>query len=95
LAHSYGARRKPIVERRNNDGSNNLKISNRILQKGLAFRGETSGTVVIPGRLGRSEILPRRLICRGGALMVRRQAVINRMEDLNVKSCKETITRKI
>jgi hypothetical protein len=64
-------------------------------KKGLAFTCEASGTVVIPERLRRSEILPRRLDRRGGASVVRREAVINRMEDLNVKGCKEAVTRKI
>jgi hypothetical protein len=41
------------------------------------------------GRQGRSEILPRRLDRRCGASVVRRDAVINRMEDLNVKVCQE------
>jgi hypothetical protein len=41
------------------------------------------------GRQGRSEILPRRRYRRCGASVVRRDAVINRMEDLNVKVCQE------
>jgi hypothetical protein len=49
----------------------------------------------IPGAWGRSEILPCRLDRRGGALVVRREAVINRTEDLNVKVCEEAVTRKI
>ena len=41
----------------------------------------------IPAPRGRSEILPCRLDRRGGASVVRREAVINRTEDLNVKVC--------
>jgi hypothetical protein len=37
----------------------------------------------------RSEILPRRLYRRGGASVVRRDAALNRMEDLDVKVCEE------
>ena len=43
----------------------------------------------------RSEILPCRLDRRGGASVVRREAVINLTEDLNVKVCEEAITCKI
>jgi hypothetical protein len=43
----------------------------------------------------RSEILPRRRDRRSGASVVRHDAAINRMEDLNVKVCKEAITSKI
>jgi hypothetical protein len=71
------------------------KLSNNITQKGLALLHEQSGTVVSPGRQGRSEILPRRHDRRGGASVVRREAVINRMEDLNANVCEEAITRKI
>ena len=44
-------------------------------------------------RIGRSEILPCRLDRRGGASVVRREAVIN--QDLNVKVCEEAVTLKI
>jgi len=44
------------------------KTSNNIIQKGLAFVCEQSGTVTVPGTcLG---ILPRRLHGRGGAVVV-------------------------
>ena len=46
----------------------------------------------IPGAEGRSEILPRRLDGRGGASVVRRDAVVNRMEDLDVKIREEAIS---
>jgi hypothetical protein len=42
-----------------------------------------------------AEILPCRLERRGGASVVRREAAINRTEDLNVKVCEEAVTRKI
>jgi len=46
-----------------------LKTSNNVIQKGLAFGREESGTVTVPGatRLG---FLPRRLHGRGGAAVV-------------------------
>jgi hypothetical protein len=49
----------------------------------------------IPGASGRSEILPCRLDRRGGASVVRREAVINLTEDLNVKVHEEAVTLKI
>ena len=48
----------------------------RIIQKGLAFCRKQSGTVINPGRLTRSKILPRRLGRRGGASVVRRRGRI-------------------
>jgi hypothetical protein len=75
------------------------QIAAKFIQKspkiGLAISHERSGTVVNPRRLGRSEILPRRLDRRGGASVVRREAVINGTEDLNGKACEEAITSKI
>ena len=71
------------------------KLSNNIIQKGLAFGRDWSGTVVNSGRQGRSEILPRRLVGRGGASVVRRDAARNRTEDLNVKVCDEAISGRI
>src|SRR6516165_6005886 len=47
------------------------------------------------GAKGASEILPCRLDRRCGASVVRRDAVMNRIEDLNVKICQEAITCKI
>jgi len=38
-----------------------------------------------------SGILPRRLHCRGGASVVRRDAAMNRMEDLDVTAYEEAI----
>jgi hypothetical protein len=69
--------------------SNVAEWGNGCLQKGLAIGRERSGSVLEFGRYGRSEILPRRLDRRGGASVVRRDVGINRMEDLNVKACKE------
>jgi hypothetical protein len=48
-----------------------------------------SGTVVKSGPHERSGILPRRLVGRGGASVVRRNAAIDRMEDSYVQICKE------
>jgi hypothetical protein len=61
------------------------------------WQSAAKGAVVseIPGAWGRSEILPRRLDRRGGASVVRREAGINLMEDLNVKVYEEAITLKI
>jgi hypothetical protein len=53
----------------------------------LAFGRDWSGTVVQSG--APTEILPHRLDRRRGASVVRRDAVLNRMEDLNVKVCQE------
>ena len=69
------------------------RTSNNIIQKGLAFVRDWSGTVVNSGRLRRSEILPRRPAGRGGASVVRRDAAINRTEDLDVKVCEEAINQ--
>ena len=67
------------------------ETSNKIIQKGLAFLFEQSGTLVSSGPLTSSGILPRRLHRRGGASVVRRNAALNRTEDLNVESCEEVI----
>jgi hypothetical protein len=60
------------------------ETSNKIIQKGLAFLLEQSGTLLSSGPLTCSGILPRRLHRRGGASVVRRNAAMNRTEDLNV-----------
>jgi Protein of unknown function (DUF3489) len=52
------------------------KLSNNIIQKGLAFGRDWSGTVANSERHGCSEILPRRLDGRGGASVVRRDAAL-------------------
>jgi hypothetical protein len=71
------------------------KLSNNIVQKRLAFFRERSGTVVNPRcrTALRDPALPA--YRRGGASVVRREAVINRTEDLDAKICEEAITRKI
>jgi hypothetical protein len=65
------------------------ELSNNIIQKGLAFIGDWSGTVVKSGPHERPGILPRRLVGRGGASVVRRNAAITRMEDSDAKVFKE------
>ena len=65
------------------------EISNKIIRKGLAFLRKQSGTLVSFRALTGSGILPRRLHRRGGASVVRRNAALNRTEDLNVKDCQE------
>jgi hypothetical protein len=46
------------------------QTSNNIIQKGLAFVRERSGTVTVPGTARVSGILPRRLHGQGGAVVV-------------------------
>src|SRR6516164_9137534 len=46
------------------------QTSNNIIQKGLAFGREQSGTVTVPGARRALGILPRRLHGRGGAAVV-------------------------
>jgi hypothetical protein len=84
-----------IRRSRNNLRSSITELGHSALQKGLAFGRDWSGTVVRLGRQGCSEIPPRRLYRRCGASVVRRDAVMSRMEDLNVKVCQEAITCKI
>jgi hypothetical protein len=60
------------------------KTSNKIIQKGLAIARKQSGTLLSSGLSTCSGILPRRLHRRGGASVVRRNAAMNRTEDLNV-----------
>ena len=69
--------------------SSTPELSNNIIQKELAFIGGWSGTVVKSGPHERPGILPCRLVGRGGASVVRRNAAINRMEDSDAKICKE------
>src|SRR5215471_14462402 len=54
-------------------GGHRLRLpnaSNNIIQKGLAFGREQSGTVTVPGARRALGILPRRLHGRGGAAVV-------------------------
>jgi Protein of unknown function (DUF3489) len=64
-------------------------LSNNIIQKGLAFGRDWSGSVVNSGRCGRSEILPRRLDGRGGASVVRRDAALTEWRILMSKSARK------
>src|SRR5499425_406256 len=50
--------------------SNGVELSNNIIQKGLAFVREQSGSVTVPGARRALGILPRRLRGRGGAVVV-------------------------
>jgi hypothetical protein len=61
------------------------------------WHSSANGAVLWPilGADWHLEILPRRLDRRGGASVVRREAVINRTEDLDVKICEEAINHKI
>src|ERR1700716_1171214 len=65
------------------------ELTNNITQKGRAFVGDWSGTVVKFGPDERPGILPRRPVCRGGASVVRRNAAINRIEDSDADVFKE------
>src|SRR5262245_23774914 len=78
--HSRGSTPFELLPPRNRiiPCSNAVELSNNIMQKGLAFVRNWSGTVVNSEHQGRSEILPRRLHGRGGASVVRRDAAINR-----------------
>jgi hypothetical protein len=69
--------------------SSTPQLSNNIIKKGLAFIGDWSGTVVRPGPHERPGILPRRLVGRSGASVVRRNAAINRIEDSDADVFKE------
>jgi hypothetical protein len=62
---------------------------NKGIQKELAFIAHWSGTVVKSGCHEHPGILPRRLVGRGGASVVRRNAATNRMEDSDAKIFKE------
>jgi len=64
-------------------------LSNNIIQKGLAFGRDWSGSVVNSGALRRSEILPRRLHGRGGASVVRRDAALTERRISMSKSAKK------
>jgi Protein of unknown function (DUF3489) len=52
-----------------------------MIQKGLAFRRERSGTVTVPGALARPESCPAGLVAIAGLRWWRRQSPSNRMED--------------
>src|SRR5882672_7338154 len=82
----------PDAERLEQSRSKAPETSNNIIQNGLAFDRHRSGTVINARRLARLEILPRRLHGRDGASVVRRDAAINRTEDLNVKGYEATIS---
>ena len=69
--------------------SNLLQTSNNIIQKGLAFDRDWSGTVVKSGHHECPGIPPRRLVGRDGASVVRRDGAINRMEDSDAKVCQK------
>jgi hypothetical protein len=60
-----GVRHRPIIR-----CSDRAQISNKIIQKGLAFRCIWSGSGSSLGCHAHSEILPRRLRSRGGASVV-------------------------
>src|SRR5258707_2502747 len=66
-----------------------------MIQKGLAFGRDWSGSVVNSGRGGCPEILPRRPDGRGGASVVRCRRRFNRTEDLDVKVSKEALSSAI
>jgi hypothetical protein len=52
------------------------KLSNKMIQKGLAFVFDRSGSVADLGCHRRSEILPRRLDAKRGASVVRRDGAV-------------------
>ena len=67
------------------------ELSNNIIQKGLAFDRDWSGTVVNPGSQRRPRDPAPPASWPSGASVVRRDAAINRTEDLNVKVCEEAV----
>jgi len=61
------------------------KLSNNIIQKGLAFDRDWSGTVAIPDPRGVPRSCPAGLLAEAGLRWWRRDAALNRTEDLDVK----------
>ena len=72
--------------------SNAPELSNNIIQKRLAFDRDWSGTVITRAPKGAQRSCPAGSMADRGASVVRRDAAINRTEDLNVKGCEEIIT---
>src|SRR2546421_10709874 len=66
-----------------------------MIEKGRAFGRVGSGSVVIAGRGGGSEVRPRRPDGRGGASVVRCRRRFNQTEDLDVKVSKEALSSAI
>jgi len=61
-------------------------LSNNIIQKGLAFGRDWSGTVGQSGRQGDPRSCPAGLLAEVGLRWWRRDVARNRTEDLNVKN---------
>ena len=61
------------------------KLSNNIIQKGLAFGCDWSGTVCDSGRQGAPRSCPAGLLAEVGLRWRRQDAAMNRTEDLDVK----------
>ena len=83
--HNMVWRSSPDCQHRIIDAQARLKPAIKLSRKDWHSSCKQSGTVVSSGRLTCSGILPRRLHRRGGASVVRRNAAVNRTEDLNVK----------
>ena len=69
------------------------ELSKNIIQKGLAFARDWSGTVAHSGSEDAQEILPRWLRGRRGASVVRRDAARTRMEDPDDKVQRQAFPR--
>ena len=67
-----------------------VQLSNNIIQKGLAFIGDWSGTVVKSGPLERQESCPTGLLAEVG-LRCAAHAAMNRMGDSDAKVFKEGV----
>jgi hypothetical protein len=67
------------------------ELSNNIIQKGLAFIGDWSGTVVKSGQHERRGILPRRLVGRSGASVVRRNVALSRIGGFGCQSLQRSV----
>ena len=87
---SFGARPSTlsrIASARSESASHRRpQTSNNIIQKGLAFVRERSGSVTVPGTSARLGILPRRLHGQGGAVVVAATTPRNPTEDPDVKT---------
>ena len=68
------------------------EVSNNIIQKGLAFGRDWSGTVVNPERMRAPRSCPAGSMAEVGLPWCGATPPSNETEDLDVKVCEETIT---
>ena len=72
--------------------SNAVELSNKIIQKGLAFRRDWSGTVVNPERMRAPRSCPAGCMAEVGLWWCGATPPSTETEDLDVKVCEEAIT---